>query len=108
MDIILIYYILNYQEFWKKLGDLGMLGVTVPSKYGGSDMGYLSHVILVEEMSRSSAAIGLSYVAHSNLCINQIARNGDELQKEKYLPKVRIKKSTTKSNIKLSCHFILS
>ncbi|XP_058018087.1 isovaleryl-CoA dehydrogenase, mitochondrial isoform X3 [Ahaetulla prasina] len=78
----------DMREFWKKLGDLGVLGVTVPVEYGGSGMGYLDHVLIVEEISRVSAAVALSYGAHSNLCINQLVRNGNEAQKEKYLPKL--------------------
>jgi len=76
------------REFWKKLGDLGLLGITADSAYGGSDMGYFDHVIAMEELSRASGAIALSYGAHSNLCVNQINRNGTEEQKEKYLPKL--------------------
>ncbi|CAB3989676.1 Isovaleryl- dehydrogenase, mitochondrial [Paramuricea clavata] len=76
------------REFWKKLGDLGLLGVTAPGEYGGSGMGYLDHCLVMEEMSRVSASIALSYGAHSNLCINQICRNGDERQKQQYLPKL--------------------
>ncbi|XP_032085577.1 isovaleryl-CoA dehydrogenase, mitochondrial [Thamnophis elegans] len=78
----------DMREFWKKLGDLGVLGVTVPVEYGGSGMGYLDHVLILEEISRASAAVALSYGAHSNLCINQLVRNGNEMQKEKYLPKL--------------------
>ena len=73
-------------EMWKKLGDLGVLGVTVSEEYGGADMGYLAHTIVMEEISRASASIGLSYGAHSNLCVNQIYLNGNESQKAKYLP----------------------
>ncbi|XP_066486871.1 isovaleryl-CoA dehydrogenase, mitochondrial isoform X1 [Tiliqua scincoides] len=76
------------REFWKKLGELGVLGITAPVEYGGSGMGYLDHVLVMEEISRASAAVGLSYGAHSNLCINQLVRNGNEAQKEKYLPKL--------------------
>lgn len=76
------------EEFWKKLGNMGLLGITASSKYGGSDMGYLDHVIAMEEISRASGAIALSYGAHSNLCVNQINKNGTEKQKEKYLPKL--------------------
>lgn len=75
-------------ELWRKLGDMGLLGLTVDEQYGGSGMGYLEHVIAMEEISRASASVGLSYGAHSNLCVNQIARNGNEQQKEKYLPKL--------------------
>ena len=71
------------REFWKKLGHLGLLGITASSQYGGSDMGYFDHCIAMEELSRASGAIALSYGAHSNLCVNQINRNGTEEQKEK-------------------------
>ena len=71
---------------WKKLGDLGVLGITVDDSLGGSNMGYLAHAIAMEEISRASASIGLSYGAHSNLCVNQISRNGTEEQRQKYLP----------------------
>ena len=73
-------------DLWKKLGDLGVLGMTVEEEYGGTGMGYLAHIIAVEEISRGSASVGLSYGAHSNLCVNQIRRNGTEAQKRKYLP----------------------
>ena len=73
---------------WRKLGDLGVLGITVEEAYGGADMGYLAHIIAMEEISRASASIGLSYGAHSNLCINQIKRNANATQKQKYLPKL--------------------
>ncbi|XP_049768168.1 isovaleryl-CoA dehydrogenase, mitochondrial [Schistocerca serialis cubense] len=76
------------REFWKKLGDLGMLGMTVPTEFGGSDLGYLNHVVVMEEISRGSAAVALSYGAHSNLCVNQINKNGTQEQKAKYLPKL--------------------
>ncbi len=75
-------------DLWRKLGDLGLLGVTVEEEYGGAAMGYLAHIVAVEEISRASAAVGLSYGAHSNLCVNQIRRNGNEAQKRKYLPKL--------------------
>jgi len=75
-------------ELWRKMGDLGLLGITVEDEYGGTDMGYLAHVVAMEEISRASASIGLSYGAHSNLCVNQIRRNGSEAQKRKYLPKL--------------------
>ena len=75
-------------ELWPKLGDMGLLGVTVSEQYGGSDMGYLAHTVAMEEISRASAGIGLSYGAHSNLCVNQIFRNGNDAQREKYLPKL--------------------
>ena len=74
------------RELWPKLGDLGVLGITVEEEYGGAGMGYLEHVVAMEEISRASASIGLSYGAHSNLCVNQIRRNGSEEQKRKYLP----------------------
>ena len=75
-------------DLWKKLGELGLHGITVDEAYGGSNMGYLAHSLAMEEISRASAAVGLFYGAHSNLCINQIARNGNEAQKQKYLPKL--------------------
>tara|TARA_A100001037_G_C15088523_1_gene607871 strand:+ start:209 stop:1372 length:1164 start_codon:yes stop_codon:yes gene_type:complete len=75
-------------DVWKKLGGLGLLGITVSEHYGGSGMSYLAHCIAMEEISRASASVGLSYGAHSNLCVNQIYRNGTEDQKQKYLPKL--------------------
>ena len=75
-------------QLWAKLGDMGLLGVTVSEQYGGSDMGYLAHTIAMEAVSRSSGGIGLSYGAHSNLCVNQIFKNGNDAQREKYLPKL--------------------
>ncbi|PAT39748.1 acyl-CoA dehydrogenase [Vandammella animalimorsus] len=75
-------------DLWPKMGELGVLGITVPEAYGGADMGYLAHMIAMEEISRASASVGLSYGAHSNLCVNQIKRNGNEEQKKKYLPKL--------------------
>ncbi|ASD67190.1 MULTISPECIES: isovaleryl-CoA dehydrogenase [Pseudoalteromonas] len=75
-------------EMWPKFGEMGLLGITVAEEFGGSNMGYLEHVIAMEEISRASASIGLSYGAHSNLCVNQINRNGNQAQKEKYLPKL--------------------
>jgi len=75
-------------DLWKKLGDMGLLGITVEEEFGGSGMGYLEHIIAMEEISRASASVGLSYGAHSNLCVNQIRRNGNQQQKEKYLPKL--------------------
>ncbi|MEY4909537.1 MAG: hypothetical protein RL260_3255 [Pseudomonadota bacterium] len=73
---------------WKKLGDLGVHGLTVAEDYGGTGMGYVAHMVAMEEISRASASVGLSYGAHSNLCINQLNRNGTEAQKRKYLPKL--------------------
>lgn len=75
-------------DLWRKMGELGVLGITVPEAYGGAEMGYLAHMVAMEEISRGSASIGLSYGAHSNLCVNQIKRNGNEAQKKKYLPKL--------------------
>lgn len=75
-------------DLWKKLGDVGVLGITVEEEYGGAAMGYLAHIIAMEEISRASASVGLSYGAHSNLCVNQIRRNGTHEQKLKYLPKL--------------------
>ena len=76
------------RDLWPDLGELGLLGITVESEYGGSELGYLAHVIAMEEISRASASVGLSYGAHSNLCVNQLRRWGDASQKEKYLPKL--------------------
>ncbi|MAJ52541.1 MAG: isovaleryl-CoA dehydrogenase [Luminiphilus sp.] len=73
-------------HLWRKMGDVGLLGITVDERFGGSAMGYLAHIIVLEEISRASASVGLSYGAHSNLCVNQLQRNGTESQKEKYLP----------------------
>lgn len=75
-------------DLWPKMGALGLLGVTVEAEYGGAAMGYLEHVVAMEEISRGSASVGLSYGAHSNLCVNQIRRNGSEAQKRRYLPKL--------------------
>jgi isovaleryl-CoA dehydrogenase len=75
-------------DLWPKLGALGLLGITVEEEYGGTHMGYLAHIVAMEEISRASASVGLSYGAHSNLCVNQIRRNGSEMQKKKYLPKL--------------------
>ncbi|MCG8377849.1 MAG: isovaleryl-CoA dehydrogenase, partial [Proteobacteria bacterium] len=73
-------------DLWPKFGDLGVLGITVSEEYGGSNMGYLAHVVAMEEISRTSASVGLSYGAHSNLCVNQIMKNGSDDQRAKYLP----------------------
>jgi isovaleryl-CoA dehydrogenase len=75
-------------ELWRKMGDVGLLGITVEEEYGGTAMGYLAHCVAMEEISRGSASVGLSYGAHSNLCVNQIRRNGSEAQKRRYLPKL--------------------
>jgi isovaleryl-CoA dehydrogenase len=75
-------------DLWRKMGDLGLLGITVEEEFGGTSMGYLAHVVAMEEVSRASASVGLSYGAHSNLCVNQIRRNGTEAQKRRYLPKL--------------------
>ena len=75
-------------QIWPKLGEMGLLGVTVSEEYGGSNMGYLAHTVAMEEVSRASAGIGLSYGAHSNLCVNQLHKNGNDAQKAKYLPQL--------------------
>ncbi|MGF6639247.1 alkylation response protein AidB-like acyl-CoA dehydrogenase [Paraburkholderia sp. MM6662-R1] len=75
-------------DLWRKFGDLGVLGMTVSEEYGGANMGYTAHMVAMEEISRASASVGLSYGAHSNLRVNQIHRNGSEAQKRKYLPKL--------------------
>lgn len=75
-------------DLWRRLGELGVLGITVEEEYGGINMGYLAHIVAMEEISRASAAVGLSYAAHSNLCVNQIQRNGNARQKKRYLPKL--------------------
>jgi isovaleryl-CoA dehydrogenase len=75
-------------KLWRALGELGLLGITVEEQYGGAGMGYLAHVVAMEEISRASAAVGLSYGAHSNLCVNQLRKNGSEAQKQRFLPKL--------------------
>ena len=75
-------------DMWAKLGELGLLGMTVPDDYGGTGLGYLAHVVAMEEVSRASASVGLSYGAHSNLCVNNLYLNGNEAQRRKYLPKL--------------------
>ncbi|MCX7902318.1 MAG: acyl-CoA dehydrogenase family protein, partial [Burkholderiaceae bacterium] len=75
-------------DLWRKLGQLGVLGITVEEEYGGAQMGYLAHIVAMEEISRASASVGLSYGAHSNLCVNQIRRHGTAAQKQRYLPKL--------------------
>ncbi len=76
------------QELWAALGDMGLLGITIPAEYGGADMGYLAHLVAMEEISRASASVGLSYGAHSNLCLDNLFRNGTEAQRQKYVPRL--------------------
>ncbi|MEM7733503.1 MAG: acyl-CoA dehydrogenase family protein, partial [Pseudomonadota bacterium] len=75
-------------ELWQEMGELGLLGITIPEAYGGADMGYLAHTVAIEEVARASASVSLSYGAHSNLCVNQINLNGSEAQKQAFLPKL--------------------
>ena len=75
-------------DMWKKLGDLGLLGISIPEEYGGTGLGYLAHTVAMEEVSRASASVGLAYGAHSNLCVNNLYLNGSETQRKKYLPKL--------------------
>ena len=75
-------------DLWRKMGELGVLGITVPEEYGGANMASLARASAMEEISRASASVGLSYGAHSNLCVNQIKRNGSDAQKRKYLPRL--------------------
>ena len=76
------------RALWPQLGALGLLGMTVPERWGGSNLGYLAHIIAMEEISRASGAVGLSYGAHSNLCVNQLTRHGSDAQRDRYLPRL--------------------
>src|SRR6188768_61798 len=76
------------RDLWPELGDAGLLGITIPDRWGGANLGYLAHIIVMEEISRASASVGLSYGAHSNLCVNQIRLNGTDAQRDRYLPKL--------------------
>lgn len=92
---IICYYhfLFDHQSFFRKLGSLGLMGITADPQYGGSGMGYMEHVIVFEEIVRASSAVAVSYGASANLCINQINLNGSPQQKEKYLPKVSLEQS---------------
>lgn len=76
------------RKIWEQMGELGLLGITVPEEYGGTGLGYVEQALITEEISRASASVGLSYIAHSNLCVNQIKRNASEEQKQQFLPKL--------------------
>lgn len=91
--------LISSQPFWKELGKLGLLGITVNEEYGGTGGGYLDNAIIHEELSRASAAVALGYGVHSNLCVNQIHRNGTEEQKRKFLPKVCYSSELIKTNL---------
>jgi isovaleryl-CoA dehydrogenase len=76
------------RDLWPQLGDAGLLGITVPERWGGANLGYLAHIVAMEEISRASGSVGLSYGAHSNLCMNQIVLNATDAQRDRYLPKL--------------------
>jgi isovaleryl-CoA dehydrogenase len=76
------------RDLWPEMGEMGLMGLTVPARWGGADLGYLAHVVAMEEISRASGSVGLSYGAHSNLCVNQIRLNGTDAQRDRYLPKL--------------------